>query len=73
MIGLRVYPSAAHCAATNGTRATLECLLNWGVNLWTPTEKGDYPLHDAAYAGHVGKNEIIVNVYYYLTLLTSNG
>ena len=45
----------AHCAAVKGSRDTLETLGSEGVDLWQPTAKGDYPIHEAAQAGHVGQ------------------
>ena len=46
--------STAHCAAVKGSRDSLEVLRKQGVDLWQPTAKGDYPIHEAAQAGHVG-------------------
>ncbi|KAL8620271.1 hypothetical protein ACOMHN_064561 [Nucella lapillus] len=45
--------TTAHCAAVTGSRDSLAVLRKQGVDLWQPTAKGDYPIHEAAQAGQV--------------------
>ncbi|PVD26794.1 hypothetical protein C0Q70_14472 [Pomacea canaliculata] len=45
--------NSAHCAAVKGSRDIIESLRVQGVDLWCPSLKGDYPVHEAAQAGHV--------------------
>ena len=52
--------SPAHCAAIKGCLDTIKLLEKEKCDLWHQNKRGDYPIHEAAQKGHIGKyNKII--------------
>lgn len=46
--------SPAHCAAAKGSCTSLKLLKQKKCNLWVASNKGEYPIHEAALASHTG-------------------
>ena len=50
--------SAAHCAAVTGNVEVLQALRSERANLWMASHvTGNFPLHEAAIAGHIGSHD----------------
>jgi ankyrin repeat protein len=57
--------SAAHCAARRGSMECLQCLRDFGANLWLSNTTGDLPIHEAACRKHTGLLTYFIDFHFY--------
>lgn len=75
---LTVLYRPGHCAAAKGSRPAIKMLQSHNADLWTPNNKGERPLHEAALAKETGQCEDIGQSIYknetspYFTLTLQN-